>query len=281
MIGVRTLPGLVLLAAVSAAAACGTNDPASFTDPVGSAPAPTSTTPPATTPPTSATPPAGTSPPTSTTPPTTAPSTAGPVDVPPRPGPVPTPGRAADLPYPAGARLGVVGVASDDVLNVRAGPGPGFPVVGRLAPLTSGVEITGRGWNPGGSFWAEVRSGGTTGWVSLRFLAGLDGTDDATAGVVRVLGERPTAPTMAALGRTVAEALASADPPSTIVMSVAPSTGDLGEVTFDVLGFGDDSVSGARVTVFGEPTAGGFALRSVESTALCARGAPPDGGLCP
>lgn len=279
MMGVRTRPGLVLLAAVCAAAACGTNDPASFTDPVGT-PGPPGTTTPGTTPP-GTTPPAGTTPPTSTIPPTTAPSTAGPVDVTPRPGPVPTTGRAADLPYPAGTRLGVVGVAHDDVLNVRAGPGAGFPVTARLAPLTTDVETTGRGWNPGGSIWAEVRSGGSTGWVSLRFVAGLDGTEDATAGVVQVLGERPTAPTMAALGRTVAEALASSDPPSTIVMSVPPSTGDLGEVTYDVLGFADDSVAGARLHVFGEPTASGFALRSVEATWLCARGATPDGGLCP
>ncbi len=62
------------------------------------------------------------------------------------------------------------------------------------------------------------------------------------------------------------------------VVSVAPSVGDLGEVTYDVVDFEDDSVRGARLHVFGEPAEGGFVLRSVELTVLCSRGVSD--GLC-
>ena len=55
--------------------------------------------------------------------------------------------------------------------------------------------------------------------------------------------------------------------------------GDLGEVTYDVIGFPDDSVTGVRLHVFGEPSGNGFVLRTVESTTLCARGAT-GGRLC-
>jgi hypothetical protein len=86
---------------------------------------------------------------------------------------------------------------------------------------------------------------------------------------------------MLELGRIVADAMASTDPESRIRMSVAPTVDDLGEVTFDVIGLGDDSVLGVRLDVFGAPRDGGdgFSLKSVESTVVCdpARGAGIDG----
>jgi hypothetical protein len=59
---------------------------------------------------------------------------------------------------------------------------------------------------------------------------------------------------------------------------VAPSVGDLGEVTYDVIGLGDDAVRGLRLHVFGQPIDEGFSLKTVEMTALCGRGADDDGG---
>ena len=81
---------------------------------------------------------------------------------------------------------------------------------------------------------------------------------------------------MEELGLIVAMFMASTDPPSAIIMSVAPSDT---EVTYDVIGIGDDSVRGYRVRAFGEPVENGFALASVERTWLCVRGADED-GLC-
>jgi hypothetical protein len=60
---------------------------------------------------------------------------------------------------------------------------------------------------------------------------------------------------------------------------VAPSEGDLGEVTFDVVGYPDDAVYGQRLHVFGRSgEGGGFDLKSVESTLLCRRGVAD--GVC-
>ena len=85
---------------------------------------------------------------------------------------------------------------------------------------------------------------------------------------------------MTDLGRVVAEALASDEPPSRIVMTVSPTVGDLGEVTYDVVGLGDDALRGFRLHVFGTPSESGegFVLRSVEQTLLCGRGV--NAGLC-
>ncbi len=195
----------------------------------------------------------------------------------------PTPGSAVDLPYEASSVMAVIGVRHDSVLNLRSGPGTSFAVVRTLDPLSGGLVLTGRGWQvPGGSYWAEMTGSGTTGWASLRYLAVRDGTEDLTARVVELLGRRPVEAGMAQLGQVVARALSSTDPPSTVVMSKAPSQGDLGEVTYDVVGLGDDSVRALRLVVFGQPDgAGRFSLKSVEATSFCARGAPGGGELCP
>ncbi len=188
------------------------------------------------------------------------------------------PGEAYDfwVPVPAeGAIVGVVGVRHDDVLNVRSGPGIDFPVVATLGPTRSGITGTGNGWQlPSGAVWWEIDAGGVVGWANQRYLSRLDGVDDMTSFVVDRLGEIPAAETMLDLGLLVANALADADVGSDVVMSVAPSVGDLGEVTYDVVGLGDDSLAGWRLHVFGEPTGGGegFSLKSVEATVFCQRG---------
>ncbi len=56
------------------------------------------------------------------------------------------------------------------------------------------------------------------------------------------------------------------------MQSAAATVGDLGEVTFDVVGMPDDAQHGVRLHVFGTPLPGGFALKSVEATVLCSRG---------
>ena len=85
---------------------------------------------------------------------------------------------------------------------------------------------------------------------------------------------------MEELGMIVAEANASTDPPSRIRMSAAPTIGNLGEVTYDVVGLGDDALFGVRLRVFGTPEEAAFSLKSVERTLLCGRGLSPE-GLCP
>ncbi len=190
------------------------------------------------------------------------------------------PGDPIDIGPKAGDVLAVVGVAHDDVLNVRVAPGTDQTVIQELDPLTNDVVALGNARALPASIWFEVEAHGASGWASSSFLAYLGGTTDETSSVVELLGEVPVTETMLDLGMVVAEVLASDEPPSRIVMSVSPTVGDLGEVTYDVVGIGDDAVRGFRLHVFGVPdeSGEGFVLKSVEQTVLCGRGLA--GELC-
>jgi hypothetical protein len=189
------------------------------------------------------------------------------------------PGEVVDIfPY-EGASLWVVGVAADDTLNVRVGPGTDFEVVTELDPLADGLVATGqnRSIDDGEAFWSEIEVEGTVGWVNRRFVSELGDTTDITSQLPQGLeGE-----TMDDLADAVAEARAGVEegPAPEVTVVDGPSTGDLGEITIDVIGYQDDAVSGERLHVFGTPDpSGGFVLKSVEATVMCSRGVSD--GLC-
>lgn len=188
------------------------------------------------------------------------------------------PGEPIDFGPAAGDTLAVIGVAHDDVLNLRSAPGADQDILAGIPPLHANLTAVGETRELPGSMWIGVEYDGTRGWVNLRFVGYLGETTDATAAIIDNLGGRPAADTMLDLGLIIAESLASDEPKSDLVVTVAPSTGDLGEVTYDVIGLGDDAVRGLRVHVFGEPTNGEFSLRTVEITSLCGRGADDQGG---
>lgn len=62
-------------------------------------------------------------------------------------------------------RYTVTGVAGDDVLNIRSGPGASFDKIGEFHPYTLNVEV--HEYRDG---WGMVPAGERMGWVSLRFL---------------------------------------------------------------------------------------------------------------
>ncbi len=62
----------------------------------------------------------------------------------------------------------VVGVASNDVLNIRAKPAASSDIIGALPHAQKGVEVVRR--DPTGR-WGLVNTGERSGWVSMRFLA--------------------------------------------------------------------------------------------------------------
>lgn len=166
------------------------------------------------------------------------------------------------------------------MLNLRELPGTSFDVVDEIPPDYRQLVATGNTRDIGRSFWTQVDFEGTPGWVHMGFVGFEGGTEDLTAFVVDRVGDRPTAETMDDLGRLVAEVFSSDDPRSDVVKVVDESVGDVGEVTFDVIGLGDDAVRGLRLHVFAEPTDSGFTLRTVEVTNICGRGVATD-GLCP
>jgi hypothetical protein len=64
----------------------------------------------------------------------------------------------------------VVFVESDDVLNVRSGPGIENGIVGTLAPGSSDLRATANAEITDGSLWLRIMNDEVAGWVNRRFL---------------------------------------------------------------------------------------------------------------
>jgi uncharacterized protein YraI len=79
-------------------------------------------------------------------------------------------------PNQAAAVYRVIGVAANDVLNVRQGPGARFPVVGTLPPDSRGVRLASAVECVG--VWCQANFQNASGWVNTLYL----GTDMADAG---------------------------------------------------------------------------------------------------
>lgn len=73
----------------------------------------------------------------------------------------------------AGEGWRVTGVAADDVLNVRSGPGTQNGIIGTLAPDDTNVRLTGWGTTQadGNEWWGVLLEDGSEGWVNNAFLA--------------------------------------------------------------------------------------------------------------
>lgn len=62
-------------------------------------------------------------------------------------------------------------VAVNDVLNVRTGPGPDYPVAGELAPNADDIALLDEGQTLlTGAVWVPIEADSLSGWVNSRFL---------------------------------------------------------------------------------------------------------------
>lgn len=95
-------------------------------------------------------------------------------------------GAGAALAQSFPALYDVSGVASNDVLNVRSGPGVQFGVVGALAHDATRVSVTAIDGN-----WAQVNAGETAGWAALKYLSARPPVDLTTATRVTCSGTEP------------------------------------------------------------------------------------------
>jgi len=231
---------------------------------------------------TTSAPPAST---TSTVAPTTtsAPTTTAPATTSTTEAPDELPGEPFDLMPAAGATLVVHGVAHDDVLNVRHIPGTDGDIIATLDPLADDVAFAGRARLLPNSIWWEITTAdGVTGWVSAAFTAAQGPTNDITAFIVDQIGY-VSGESIEAVGLEIAEAITEEEYVQRIVIAVPASEGDLAEVTYDVVGLGDDAASGQRLHIFlvDEEDNGTWTLRTVEATTMCHshRGTSPE-GLC-
>ncbi len=153
-----------------------------------------------------------------------------------------------------------------------------------LAPLKTGIISTGRAQLLPGSIWYEVSAHNVTGRVQSRFVARIGPTNDVTSQVIDAVEERPSGKSIKEVGALVV-AIRSINAPSARSIVVAgPAEGDLGEITYDLIGFEDDAALGERLVVFvHNPEEGSdvYSLKSVESTDLCARGEGKEAQICP
>lgn len=191
----------------------------------------------------------------------------------------PLPGERVEL-YPyAGARLAVVGVAAGDRLNVRSGPGPDFDVVFELEPTAMTATATGHNRSVGEEgFWSEIAVDGRNGWANTAFLLQPGQVSDVTAALFPASADRPEAKTLAELAMAVGRLRAGEDPELDIVVVDEVPGPDGGEVTVDVVGFGDDATGGERLTIAATGSRDGdsFTVRAVEATTFCRRGVTDD-----
>jgi len=88
----------------------------------------------------------------------------------PSPYATPAPSTSATV-MPASLVFHVIKVLTRDYLNVHAGPGDSYQVIGYLPPETDGVTITGTSVTNGTTSWAPVVVGQVNGWVNREYLA--------------------------------------------------------------------------------------------------------------
>ena len=72
--------------------------------------------------------------------------------------------------------LKVAGVASDDVLNLRAGPGAEQRIIAKLSPAETGIVARGPEERVEGQTWRQVEWKGQVGWVNATYIV----TESAT-----------------------------------------------------------------------------------------------------
>ncbi|GBE25132.1 hypothetical protein BMS3Bbin02_01417 [bacterium BMS3Bbin02] len=190
------------------------------------------------------------------------------------------PGEPMDFGPSAGDVLAVVGVESDDVLNVRRAPGINQDIVATAPPLSHDLIAVGNTRSLPNSIWIEVTLNGTPGWVSYAYVGYIGEMMDQTSYVTVRNGSTPSGGSIDDVVDAVVAIYESDQPNARITRPALPIVqGDLIEVTIDVVGLLDDSILGFRLHLFLRLNAGVYTLVRVEQTILCRRGVTT-AGVC-
>ena len=180
-----------------------------------------------------------------------------------------------------GKILAVVGVEYWDILEVHSDPGESPPLVGTLEPLDDSIISLGQARILPQSIWYCIEwQNGTGAWASSYYLSYLadphpvsnpDRWVDLNAANLEDFLEE--------VESEYERPAESEGGPMRIVISDLDYINN--EVSFDVIGFLDDSVKGLRLTFSTsvEPD-GSLTVSSVQSRAMCVRGGGPGSHLC-
>lgn len=189
-----------------------------------------------------------------------------------------------------GELMDVVGVAWDDVLNFRSAADPSASIVDTVPPFATSPAVAseGDGWLLANSAWWHVSVGGQEAWANATFLGQLGSTSNIFSDLTNTMPSL-SAPDLDTLAFNIGSAR-SGGPVPLVVLSTEPIAIDAqgGEVTIDVIGLGDDSVKGERISIgfrflfddinAASPQVVEIELISATAQAICGRGM--SGGAC-
>ena len=181
----------------------------------------------------------------------------------------------------AGSVIAVVGVEYWDILEIHEDPGVSSPLVGTLDPLDDTVVALGFARQlPQSIWWCISWDGGSGAWASSYYLSRMADPWQNFAPENWVgLNAENLEDFLSDVEDQYARDPNSEGGPMRIVISELDYVNNV--VSFDVIGFMDDSVAGARLTFFTSTQSdGSLTVTDAQYRAMCMRGGGPGSDLC-
>ena len=184
------------------------------------------------------------------------------------------------LPIP-GSVVAVVGVEHWDILEIHEDPGVSSPLIDTLDPLDDTVIALGFARQlPQSIWWCISWEGGSGAWASSIYLSRLaDPLQSYDSDRWVGLNAENLEDFLSEIESEYERDPNSEGGPMRIVISELDYSNNI--VSFDVIGFLDDSVAGARLTfTTATQSDGSVTVTDVQYRAMCRRGGGPGSDLC-
>lgn len=181
----------------------------------------------------------------------------------------------------AGSVVAVVGVEHWDILEIHEDPGVSSPLIDTLDPLDDTVVALGFARQlPQSIWWCISWEGGSGAWASSIYLSRLaDPWQSYDSGRWVGLNAENLEDFLSEVESEYERDPNSEGGPMRIVISELDYSNNI--VSFDVIGFLDDSVAGARLTFTATTQSdGSVTVTEVQYRAMCRRGGGPGSDLC-
>ena len=181
----------------------------------------------------------------------------------------------------SGAVVAVVGVEHWDILEIHEDPGVSSPLIDTLDPLDDTVVALGFARQlPQSIWWCISWEGGSGAWASSIYLSRLaDPWQSYDSGRWVGLNAENLEDFLSEVESEYERDPNSEGGPMRIVISELDYSNNI--VSFDVIGFLDDSVAGARLTFTATTQSdGSVTVTEVQYRAMCRRGGGPGSDLC-
>ncbi len=181
----------------------------------------------------------------------------------------------------SGSVVAVVGVEHWDILEIHEDPGVSSPLIDTLDPLDDTVVALGFARQlPQSIWWCISWEGGSGAWASSIYLSRLaDPWQSYDSGRWVGLNAENLEDFLSEVESEYERDPNSEGGPMRIVISELDYSNNI--VSFDVIGFLDDSVAGARLTFMATTQSdGSVTVTEVQYRAMCRRGGGPGSDLC-